>query len=373
MTAYDTIVVGAGPAGASAAYWLGEAGQRVLVLEKEPLPRYKACGGAVPQPVFDDFPFDLSSTIERRVRRVRFRYADGRAVGSALTGGAVMMVMRDRFDAAILRRARATVEDGVAMTDLRQDGTGVEVDVTSGKTYRARTVVGADGAHSRVARAVGLRTEKVMGVALEAEVPVDDSLLETYADTAVFIFGASALGYQWVFPKADHLSVGAGQFAADASAMRQKLESQMGRLGITLDGAPQRGHPLPIYRDHERLSEGRVVLVGDAAGLMDPLLGEGIRHAIRSGKLGAQAILAEDLAGYSRVIHREIGQDFRWARLWAHAFFHHPRASFELAVRNRWFVRQFVRLLNGETTYRAMAVGAPLQLALGWPKRLSVA
>ena len=84
MADYDVIVAGAGPAGASAAYWLGEAGKRVLVLEKERLPRYKPCGGGLARSVLESFPFDLSPAVEREIGRVRFRFRDGREVAVGL-------------------------------------------------------------------------------------------------------------------------------------------------------------------------------------------------------------------------------------------------------------------------------------------------
>ncbi|HIP87368.1 MAG TPA: FAD-dependent oxidoreductase, partial [Anaerolineales bacterium] len=161
----DAVVVGAGPAGASAAYWLGEAGKRVLVLEKERLPRYKPCGGGIPTAVLDRFPFDFSPVVEREIGRVRFRFRDGREVVADLPGRPVAMVMRDRFDYHILHHARAEVRDDSPVVALRQDGASVEVETASGETFRGRYLIGADGANSRVARWVGLRRGRRMGAA----------------------------------------------------------------------------------------------------------------------------------------------------------------------------------------------------------------
>lgn len=369
---YDAIVVGAGPAGSSTAYWLGEAGKRVLVLEKERLPRYKPCGGAVAKVVFDRFPFDLSSVVEREVSRVRFRFRDGREVAVDLPERPLVTVMRDRFDYHILQQASANVRDGCPVVAVQQDEAGVEVVTQAGETFSARYLVGADGANSRVARFAGLRKEKRMGVTIEAEVAADDSLLAEYADTALFLFGASRWGYLWVFPKAEHLSVGIGTFLGKAPTMKETLQQEMGRLGIEVVGARQRGHLLPTYVRHEPLHQGRVLLAGDAAGLVDPLLGEGIRHAVDSGKLAAEAVLAGDLPGYTKQVHREICADFLWGRLWARLFYDHPRWSFELILRNTDFVRDFLRMFAGRTTYRRMALRAPLDLLLRLGRRMPV-
>jgi geranylgeranyl reductase family protein len=368
---YDVIVVGAGPAGASAAYWLGEAGKRVLVLERERLPRYKPCGGGVPKAIFGRFPFDLSAVIEREVGRVCFRFRDGRQALADLPGQPVAMVMRDRFDLHILQQARADVRDGSLAVALRQDGAGVLVGTRSGETYRGRYVVGADGANSRVARLAGLRRGKQMGTGIEVEVPCDDHLLAEYADTALFVFGTHPFGYQWIFPKAGHLSVGIGVGLGKAPpTLRGILRREMAALGVDVDGARWRGHPLPVYLQHEPLRRGRVLLAGDAAGLVDPLLGEGIRHAVDSGRLAAQAVLTGDVAGYTRRIRREIGTDLLWGLRWARLFYGHPWGSFELGVRNPLFVRDFLRLFAGQITYRRMAAVAPFSVLLGLGRRL---
>jgi len=369
---YDVIVAGAGPAGAAAAYWLGDAGYRVAVLEKEALPRYKPCGGGVPRAVFDQFPFDFSRIIERWVRHVRFRFRDGREVVADLPDRSVAMVMRDRFDLHLLDHARADVQDQARVTALEQDESGVTVTTASGETLRARYLIGADGANSRVSRLVGLRGHQQMGAAVEAEVPVDDHLLEQYADTALFLFGMPSEGYLWIFPKADHLSVGIGALRDGASNMKHVLRREMARLGIQMDGVRLRGHPLPIHLRRERLHRGRVLLTGDAAGLMDPLLGEGIRHAVESGQLAARSLLNDNPQRYSEHVHREIGRDLLWGRRWAQLFYDHPWGSFELAVRNPLFVRDFLRLFAGEISYRRMAVRAIPNVLLGLGKRLPV-
>lgn len=367
---YDVIVVGAGPAGAAAAYWLGEIGRRVLVLEKERLPRYKPCGGGSSRATLARFPFDFSSVVEREVSCFRVRFRDGREIRAALTGPPLVMMMRDRFDAHILHQARAEVLDRSPVESLRQDGQVVEVATCAGETFHARYLIGADGANSRVARLAGLWRKRRLGVALEAEVPADGRLMAEYAETALFLLGALPWGYLWVFPKSDHLSVGCGTFLSRCPGMRERLRREMERLGIEIGAAPLRGHPIPIYQPRAPLCQGRVLLAGDAAGLVDPLLGEGIRYAVESARLAVEAVVAGDVAAYTRRVHREIGADLRWGRLWARLFFDHPRASFELVIRNARFLEAFLGMMAGQTTYRRILACIPFYLLEGIGRRL---
>jgi flavin-dependent dehydrogenase len=280
------------------------------------------------------------------------------------------MVMRERFDLHILSHARVEVQDGTPVTGLQQDESGVTVTIASGETLRGRYLIGADGANSRVSQLIGLRRDTRMGAAIEAEVPVSDGLLDKHANTALFLFGMPSKGYLWIFPKAEHLSVGIGAFQARVSNMKQILRREIGTLGIPIDGARLRGHPLPVHLKREAIRQGRVLLVGDAAGLMDPLLGEGIRHAIDSGQLAAECLLKERPQDYSQRVHRRIGRDLLWARHWARLFYNHPCGSFELAVRNPLFVRDFLRLLAGRISYRRLAARAIPNVLLGWHKTL---
>jgi flavin-dependent dehydrogenase len=187
--------------------------------------------------------------------------------------------------------------------------------------------------------------------AIEAEAPAPEEVMRRFTGAPVFIFGEIRQGYLWIFPKANHLSVGIGALHPKPGKLQATLKRVMGRYGISLEGVPFHGHPIPIFTGREPIATRRSLLVGDAAGLVDPFNGEGIRFAIKSGKLAAEAILSGRLQDYPENVDREIGKDHRYASVLAWLFYHFPRTCFALGVRNPFATQAFTRLMNDQIRY----------------------
>ena len=286
---YDVIVVGGGPAGGTAAFFLGEAGLRVLLLEKARLPRYKTCGGGLSLAFLaQQFPFSFEPAVASEVQAFSYAFA-GDTVTIPVEPGVIGMVMRDQFDAHLLAHTHAELHQGVAVRQVTESAQAVTVETETGERYTARYLIGADGANSVVAHALGLRKQRNLAAAIEVEAHVSPPVLQRFAGRPVFIFGKIRLGYLWIFPKADHLSVGIAALHPRRGELQATLRRVMHAYDIDLDGLPLHGHPIPLYSGRERIATRRTLLAGDAAGLADPLSGEGIRYAVQERAPGRRS------------------------------------------------------------------------------------
>jgi geranylgeranyl reductase family protein len=353
---WDAIVVGAGPAGCAAAYDLAVAGQSVLLVDKRDFPRDKACAGGLTIKAVKALRYSIEPVVRQVVRRVQL---EGGSLSSPLRSGDPICVMtvRRELDEYCLGK---TIEVGAcfrrisALQQIARCQDAVQL-ITNGETYRARFLVGADGASGQVRRLCAAGSWFSQGFALEVKTAAPRGEIDL-----TFDFAAVPAGYAWIFPKGDHLNVGVYAPSSAAGLTRERLLSYVTHrvktepldqvvgqyLGIGAGGC-ETEYVQPEMRDH-------VLLVGDAGGFVDPLTGEGIYGALLSGQAAASAILSERHGEGTAVESFAAGlrgyrQTLRFSLRAASAFYANPARGFRamrLPFVRRSLVKTYTHGLN---------------------------
>jgi geranylgeranyl reductase family protein len=357
---YDAVVVGAGPAGSTLARLLAGSGARVLLLDRAAFPRDKPCGGGVTLRAASRLDLDLAPVIEQTIDGARVTYRLGRAFRRQSPQPLAYMTQRRHLDAFLAEQAVAAgaqFHDGEPVRAV--EVAGCEITVRTEKAaYSARALAGADGANGIVGRSTGTAPRVDLGVALEGNIPLSRGLPQRWRGTVALDLGGLPGGYGWVFPKADHLNVGLGAWRWFAPHLRGRLAALCRRYGFS-PGALRdvRGHHLAVRWPGSPIARGPVLTVGDAAGLVDSLAGEGIHTAFRSAGLAAQAIeayLAEraaDLSPYQAAVDELMTPEFVASQK-LQDIFHYAPGPYTFALQHsRRFWRLFCRIIRGELTY----------------------
>jgi len=354
---FDVLVVGAGPAGSATAIHLARGGARVLLADKARFPRDKPCGGGLTGRALRHAPCDVESVVEHVVDRFVLRARYGRRVERASRQPLIRMTQRRRLDLHLAEQAAASgadMRDGARVEELAVGDDGVSA-IVGGLPVRSSHVVGADGANGLVSRVAGLGDGIVRGIALEGNVPWGALDPEPYRQTAWVELGVVPGGYGWVFPKGSHANLGVGGWLDEGPRLRAHLDRLARVHGLDAVALTEvRGHRLPMRRLGAPAARGRALLVGDAAGLVDPLSGDGIYEAFVSGQLAADAILTGRPEVYeqslSAALDRHAASSWKAKRV----VDRHPRACL-WAVRAPGVFDAVAGLLRGELAHPSEA------------------
>ncbi|MGC5022814.1 geranylgeranyl reductase family protein [Micromonospora sp. DT47] len=372
MIIWDLVVVGAGPAGLAAARVAAAAGVRTLVLERSTHPRYKTCGGGLIGTSLSAVAGRIEVPAHDRVDRVTFTRDGRRGFTRRHRTPLVAMVRREEFDdrlRAAAVAAGAGVREGVTVRGLDQDPDGVRVRLADGETVRARTVLGADGSSGVTSRHVGVRFRQV-DLGLERELPVPPAVREHWRGRLLLDWGSVPGSYAWVFPKGDRLTVGVIAARGEGERTRDYLRRFVDRLGLSdVEAEHNSGHLTRCRAEDSPLRHGRVLVAGDAAGLLEPWSREGISYALRSGALAGEAVAGGDLERYERDVRDQLAPSMRAGHRLLEVFERRPDVFHALlATPAGW--RMFVGFCQGRASFDRALTRAPVRAGLALLDRL---
>ncbi len=367
MGTYDVIVVGAGPAGASAARAASLAGLSTLLLEKQRHPREKRCGGGISAAALKELDFSLpDSVIERRCHGM-WGIQDSILTEVRVGRCVATMVSRPTFDAFLVQKAAeagARIAEAEACREIRVLPDCAIV-VTEKAEHRAALVIGADGAFSVVARSVRPKwRRRELRFCLVADVPfAPESIERKMRGLAELRYGFIKQGYAWAFPKRDHISFGIGGAMGSTRSLRRDFAAYLRLHGVEGEVAAK-GCFIPVTEFRHDVVADRLMLCGDAAGFVDCFNGEGIRYAAASGRLAgrtaARAFQKRDfskrtLLAYQRAFYAGYKQDMVWSSFITRLSSRFPRLVFGPLLADRRTILRYFGVMEGNEHFRSFA------------------
>ncbi len=359
---YDVIVVGAGPAGSTAAARLAASGLSVTILERYPLPRYKTCGGGITRRALQKMPIDINAVIRESIDTVVAQNGGTKTQIFMHKRPFMFLVMRDELDFLLIQHAMSCgvhVQTNESVIDVTMQDNVIYVD-THTKRFSCRFLLGADGVNSLVARKTDLSIGKQKILALEYEVKRAPAFLEEHSHSILIDYGAVPHGYLWVFPKRDHFSIGVGSFSPDTADIQHCLQDFLSQHGLEKDVLQARGHHLSLGGKPLQIARGGIALIGDAAGLVEPFGGEGIYYALYSGELAAAQIIAQaangtcDMQSYQDEVDRLIMPELSLLSKVNGVFYDNINFIHSLVSRYPKFMYKGMAILEGEKSYSKM-------------------
>jgi geranylgeranyl reductase family protein len=357
-------------------------GRRVVILERFRIPRYKTCAGGLVGASVNALPAGFTPPVQATASSFTFSLRGRPARTKTSAVPLIRLVRRDQFDALLVDAAvaaGAVVYDGTIVTSLAAEDDAMRVATRNRGDVRARIVVGSDGSAGRSAAYVGVVLDQVdLGLEVELVTPADQSA--DWANRVLIDWGTIPGAYAWVFPKGDTLSAGVIAERGNPDLTRSYLNDFLARLGLgQREAVVSSGHLTRCRARDSPLYRGRVLVAGDAAGLLDPWTREGISFALRSGTMAGRAAaqasasasgaaVSAAMSAYAEEISATLAPEMSAGRLFMRAFTRHPRGFYMAVILLPKAWEFVVRTISGDTSFAGITkwrLARMLLMALG--------
>ena len=362
---HDLIVIGGGPAGASAAQKAASAGLHVLVLEKTFFPRHKPCGGALSERAISYIdPGIPASIIENEIYGARITYK-GNTVEVFREDRIALLISRDKFDHYLLECAKAAGADVrfEKVIDFIEQDDFVSVLAKQGNEYRAKYVIVAEGAQGKLKYKIKARDGKdPCGLGLVTTMALENPGGTRVAQNLMeFQFGFMPTGYGWIFPHKVECSAGIYGVASQMKKAKQTFQELFAHMNP--QAASLKGHIVPLGWPKKKLAGKRTLLCGDAGGFVDSFSGEGISYAIRSGQLAAEKIITcvgepggKYLATYEKACRDEFDDNLKYAYIFLKYVSQYPDLFFPIFTREKKYISLYLDISAMKITYKQLFI-----------------
>ena len=328
---YDVIIVGAGPSGCSCAFELKKYNLNVLLIDKYTFPRHKPCAGGITIKALHHLPININHLIKHTAKKMIFSFDDKKKVKLSHETGSCVMVIRDEFDNYFFNE---TLKKGVdfkkskEISSINYHGSTISINI-DGEIYQSSYLIGADGANSVVRKLTSNLKFNNPVFAYEGIVEKNDN------DDIPTEFIFTKTGYAWIFPKDNHYNVGLGNLITNKKIKKLTKQDLFEFVKSKFNSRTIKNiTAFPIGTEGiDYQSINNILLVGDAAGLAESLLGEGIYNAILSGKYAAKSIIngknhpTEVMSGYNKFLYN-LSNELKLYKKGSNILYNFPKFSY---------------------------------------------
>ena len=363
MKKFDVMVIGAGPAGSTAAKFCAKAGLKTAIIEKEKLPRSKICAGGIIPAALKFCNINIpDNIIERKCDSITLEYK--RLSKTVKIQEPIYMVERSNFDMYLTEEAikfGAILKENEKLSDFSYKDDHISISTTK-DNYKTRLLIGADGYLSTVRKLLGISfNTKSSPIAVETIIPlINDKISERFDNNMIVSYIPGIMGYAWIFPKKNHLTAGIGTFLKSPLHIKDRLFTFLNEHGLNGYNSTKSWFIPPTYNQTATFSNG-IILIGDAAGFVDAFTGEGIRYAMISGKLAA--VTAENcfkkndfsrdcLKEYNELCRKFVIHNLAYSKKISHYIYGHQWLTVPAAIKSKKLLERYANTLFGHGSYQ---------------------